>query len=1051
MNPEKLSDFSRHNAEGQIAPPVVATVVVYRPGAWFEETLQGLASQTYPQLFTLFLVVGGDAFSDQETAPTGTDRIHAILPNAVVRSIDGNPGFGTVCNEVSRLVEGDGGFFCLMHDDVALDNLAIENLIEETYRSNAGIVGPKLVDWDDPTILQNVGLNVDRIGEVESLIAENEKDQEQHDSVRDVFAVSSACILIRSDLFRELGGFNRDIEFFGEDLELCWRAHLSGARVLIVPSAMARHRNRISERSSSPNKSLSQSRNRVRTVTTLSGALQLPFVVFQLLIVSLIQVFAGVFGGGFMSAIASLGASLRVFIDLPYIIRRRAEVRALRRVSASEIHDLQVSGSARFSAFLRRRNARIQQVSLSQKDRKDAVKHQRFVTNIFVIAGLFVLIGSRNIIFHGLTHVGEFLPLRAGTESPSALVSSYFSGWVQGGFGFAGSNSMGLLLTSMLGFVMFGQLGALGTTLAIGSIFIGAFGMWKVPAGYFSLRARAIGMAMYVAVPLPYVSLSKGRLSELVTYAAVPWLLRLFIRAESDLRGAKQTQMLASGVLISAAVFTVVPSIAALIVWVAVAWVIGGLVAKANHRDALKILQLVCAMVFGAYVLNALWASQFINSDWAEIFIGTQNQSVQSVGLQNLTRFDGGFLRVGAIAIGLYVPVFIGVIVTRSTTFIWASRAISLVTLTGLLIVAVDADAINVPTPQFGLLLVVVACGVALGAAALASFVLDDERANSYRWWRPVVSVATLAACVGAIPTVSMVIHGSWKQSEVAIADLYSQMQFNPPEGDYNTVFVGRSEVLPLQGSRVNDEIAFAIADDGELTFRDTWSGRSDLDQSVEHALAAIVNRQTVRGGRLMAPLAIRYVVVPIIDGGESTFSHPVSAPDGLLAALSTQLDFRRVYQASDLVIYENAAWIPSLAVLDEATAALSNQAGDEILLSSGLHSVLPIPREGDVGSRKTEVQAATVHAAIPFSNNLELRVDGETVLPRVAFGGTTAFDNSNDGVAQLQYNVPLTQRLFALLQLSLWLVVIVAIFDVGQIQRRIRRLRSTKDSDLDV
>lgn len=1046
MNPEEHPDLSRSGPDGRAAPPVVAGVVVFQPGSWFVETLQGLAGQTYPELQTLFLLVGGDVFGERSSSLSITETIHSVLPNAVVRVVEGNPGYGAVCNEVSRLVEGDGGFFCLMHDDVCLEPNAIENLIEEMYRSNAGLVGPKLVSWDDPTILQNVGLNVDRIGEIESLIADNEKDQEQHDSVRDVFALSSACIMIRSDLFRELGGFNRDIEFFGEDLELCWRAHLSGARVLIVPPAKARHRGGFHDRAPIAHQHLTQSRNRIRTVTTLSGALQLPFVVLQMLLVSLVQVVSGIFGGGFSSAIVSLRATLRLFFDVPYIVRRRAEVRPLRRVSAGEIHDLQVSGSARFSAFLRRRSARIQQASLAQKDRKEAVKHQRFVTNIFLVIGVFVLVGSRNFFVNGLTHVGEFLPLRAGVDSPRALMSSYFSGWVQGGFGSAGSNSMGLVLTAVAGIVMFGRLGAVLTAVAVGAVFVGAFGMWKVPADYFSLRARAIGMAVYVAIPLPYVAMSKGRLSELIVYAVIPWVLRLFVRAESGLLGAKQTQLFASGVLLAAATFTFVPSFAALIVWLAVVWLIGGLIAKAKLQHSLKIVQVAMAMVLGAYVLNALWVSQFVSSHWAEMFIGSQNDSAIKFGLQELSRFDGGFLRIGIIALGLYVPVFISVIVTRSTTFVWASRAISLVVCTGLLIAAVDADILNIPTPQFGLLLVVIANGVAIGAAALASFIFDDERANSYRWWKPVVAVATFAALIGAIPTSSMVIDGSWKQSEVAIADLYSQLQSDPPEGDYNTVFVGRREVIPLRGMRVNDAIAFTVADDGELTFRDTWFVHSDADQSVAHALQAIIGRQTVRGGRLLAPLAVRYLVVPIIDGGESTFSHPLPAPEDVLTALSTQLDFRRVYQASDLVIYENTAWIPSLAVLDEPTAALSNQAGDEVLLSSRLNSAAPIPRSGDIASQKTEVQASTIHAAVPFSNNLELEVDGTPISPRVAFGGTTAFDVANAGVAELKYKASIAQRFFALFQLALWLVVFMAIFDLGRIKRRIQRARASKE-----
>ena len=1043
MNTDVSADVARSIKGAVVAPPVVASMVVYQPGPWFVESLQALAAQTYPQLQTLFLVVDTHDGDGEGIDTDLTELIHSVLPQAVVRHIEGNPGFGLVSNEVARLVDGEGGFFCLLHDDVALEPEAIERLIEETYRSNAGLVGPKLVEWDDPTILQSVGLNVDRIGEVEPLIGDNEKDQEQHDSVRDVFALSSACLLIRSDLFRELGGFNRQIDFFGEELDLCWRAHLSGARVLIVPAAKARHRNGIDSRATNVERTSAQARNRVRTVVTLSGGLQLPFVMLQMLVASVVQVVAGIFGGGFTAALASLRASLAVIIDLPYVLRRRSEVRPLRLVAASEIHDLQVSGSARFSSFVRRRSRRIQQASLAQKDRKDAVKHQRFVTNVFIAIIAFVLLGSRSFVLHGVSRIGEFLPMRAVSESPRALVTSFVSGWTQGGFGSAGSNSSGYVLMALAGAISFGRTGALQTALIIGTVFVGAFGMWKVPTGYFSLRARAIGMAMYVAVPLPYVALSKGRLSDLLVYAALPWVLRLFVRAELGLRGAKQTQLLATAVLFAAVVFAFVPTFLAIVVWVAIAWIIGGFIAQANLRQAIAVGRIVVALVVGALVLNAPWVSQFANAQWMDHFIGNQAASVQRVGFTQLARFDGGLLRFGVIALGLYIPVFVSVVVTRSNTFIWATRSLSLVVLTGMLIVAIDANVVNIAAPSFGQLSAIVACGLALGAGALASFVFDDELTLAYRWWKPVVACAVVASFVGALPAVSMAVGGSWNQSKTAIADLYTQMQDNPPEGDYNVVYVGRSEVLPVSSLRVSDEVAFAVADDGELTMRDRWAKPNDLSSNVESALHAIIWRETVRGGRLLAPLAVRYVVVPQIDGGESTIEKPLPLPEDLLAALSTQLDFRRVYLASDLVIYENMAWVPSLSILDDNSSALSKQAGDEVLLSSELKSTMPIARVGDVASVATEVGASTVHLAVPFSNQLRLDVAGADVQPRVAFGGTTAFDVSDGGPATLKYNTPISQYLFIVVQSLLWLLVMVAVFDIGRIQRRISQARN--------
>jgi GT2 family glycosyltransferase len=200
--------------------------------------LEALADQDYPNLNTLFLLTGGAV---DETGRDVRALILQHLPEAFVRDLELNPGYGAAANEVLRLVEGDSGFFCFCHDDVALDADAVRLLVEELYRSNAGVVGPKLVDWEAPGVLQHVGLGMDRFGEIDPIVEPGEYDQEQHDAVRDVFALPSACLLVRADLFRSIGGFDEAMTFHGDDVDLCWRVHLSGARVVVVPQARARH------------------------------------------------------------------------------------------------------------------------------------------------------------------------------------------------------------------------------------------------------------------------------------------------------------------------------------------------------------------------------------------------------------------------------------------------------------------------------------------------------------------------------------------------------------------------------------------------------------------------------------------------------------------------------------------------------------------------------------------------------------------------------------------------------------------------------------------
>ena len=68
------------------APPLVAVVVAHDPGPWFEEVLGSLRDQTYPNLAVLVVDAG--------SATELTGRIAAVLPEARVHRLEGNPGFG---------------------------------------------------------------------------------------------------------------------------------------------------------------------------------------------------------------------------------------------------------------------------------------------------------------------------------------------------------------------------------------------------------------------------------------------------------------------------------------------------------------------------------------------------------------------------------------------------------------------------------------------------------------------------------------------------------------------------------------------------------------------------------------------------------------------------------------------------------------------------------------------------------------------------------------------------------------------------------------------
>src|SRR5205823_1500252 len=192
--------------------------------------------QTYPRL--------GVVAVDNGSTDGSIEVLHRSLGPGRVMSRPDNPGLpAAVQTALSVPAANEADYLLLLHDDVALDPDAIVRMVEVAERiEGVGIVGPKVVDWDDPTTLREVGLSSDRFGYPYSPLEQDEIDHGQYDRVREVLFVSSAAMLLSRAALSRTGPPDERLSSFHDDLDLCWRARLAGFRVVMTPLARARHR-----------------------------------------------------------------------------------------------------------------------------------------------------------------------------------------------------------------------------------------------------------------------------------------------------------------------------------------------------------------------------------------------------------------------------------------------------------------------------------------------------------------------------------------------------------------------------------------------------------------------------------------------------------------------------------------------------------------------------------------------------------------------------------------------------------------------------------------
>lgn len=160
--------------------------------------------------------------------------------------LDANYGFTGGYNRALAQVEAE--YYVLINSDIEVsgDWLGpLQNWMD--CHPDCGACGPKLHSWYERDSFEYAGAAggcIDTFGYPfcrGRVMGRVEKDVGQYDSPARVMWVTGACLMVRSSLWKQLGGL--DDRFFAhmEEIDFCWRAQLLGFNVQVVPSSVVYH------------------------------------------------------------------------------------------------------------------------------------------------------------------------------------------------------------------------------------------------------------------------------------------------------------------------------------------------------------------------------------------------------------------------------------------------------------------------------------------------------------------------------------------------------------------------------------------------------------------------------------------------------------------------------------------------------------------------------------------------------------------------------------------------------------------------------------------
>ncbi len=229
-------------------PTIGIAIVNWNAGAQLRACVESVASTDWRTVDLSSLLVVDNASSDGSV--DGLARGMA-LPIEIVRNAD-NRGFAAACNQASQRINAD--YILFLNPDAILDRASVPALVallEGKEHSSVGIAGLQLIG-DDGTVSRSCArfptpwttvsksLGLDRL--FPSLCPGYVMTDWDHAGSREVDHVMGACYLVRTTVFRALGGFDESFFVYFEDLDFSYRARQAGWRSYYLAGARAYHK-----------------------------------------------------------------------------------------------------------------------------------------------------------------------------------------------------------------------------------------------------------------------------------------------------------------------------------------------------------------------------------------------------------------------------------------------------------------------------------------------------------------------------------------------------------------------------------------------------------------------------------------------------------------------------------------------------------------------------------------------------------------------------------------------------------------------------------------
>jgi GT2 family glycosyltransferase len=213
---------------------------------------EGFLKEFLPSLLrSVAKVEGAEVVVADNASTDGSMKVMTeMFPEVKTLTFDKNYGFTGGYNKAFDALDKTDGpeYFVLINSDIEVTDNWLEPLVEwMDNHPDCGACAPKLHSFQERDKFEYAGAAggyIDRYGYPfcrGRVLKRLETDNGQYDSPADVMWATGACLLVRSSVYRDLGGLDERFFAHMEEIDLCWRMQLEGWKVTVVPQSLVYH------------------------------------------------------------------------------------------------------------------------------------------------------------------------------------------------------------------------------------------------------------------------------------------------------------------------------------------------------------------------------------------------------------------------------------------------------------------------------------------------------------------------------------------------------------------------------------------------------------------------------------------------------------------------------------------------------------------------------------------------------------------------------------------------------------------------------------------